>query len=246
MSHIRGDRHLDRANIMAAVEGSLKRLGTDYIDLYQIHWAERAITTQANRTRFADIPDAPTVVPIEATLEALAGVVAAGKVRHIGVANESPWGVMRYLEESGRRALPRIVTVQNGFSLLDRQFEIALAEVALREQVGLLGYSPLARGLLAGKFSSKEPPRTADGRARFSPKRMGATDAYVALAQRHGLDPAGMALAFVRQKPFTTAVLMASSSAEQLRENLRSLELTLSKELMKEIDSVHDEMPNPR
>jgi aryl-alcohol dehydrogenase-like predicted oxidoreductase len=246
MSHIRGERHLDKANIVAAVDGSLERLGTDYIDLYQVHWAQRAITTQANRTRFSDIPDTPTVVPIEETLDALAGVVAAGKVRQVGVANESPWGVMRYLEESGRRGLPRIVSIQNGFSLLDRQFEIALAEVAMREQVGLLAYSPLARGLLTGKYSAGESPKMPDGRPRFPAKRIAATDAYVALAKRHGLDPAAMALAFVRQKPFTTAVLMASSSADQLRENLSSLELTLSKDLMKEIDALHDETPNPR
>jgi aryl-alcohol dehydrogenase-like predicted oxidoreductase len=245
MSHIRGvDRHLDRANILAAVEGSLKRLGTDYLDLYQVHWPERPVST-AGRSRFSHIPDTPTLVPIEATLGALGEVVAAGKVRHIGVANETPWGVMHYLQLARERQWPRIVTVQNGFSLLSRQFELGLAEVALREQVGLLAYSPLARGLLTGKYVEGPPPLGADGRPRFSAKRMAATAVYVDLARRHGLDPTQMALAFVRQKPFTTAILTASSTVEQLRNNLKSVELTLSKDLLKAIDVVHDGAPNP-
>jgi aryl-alcohol dehydrogenase-like predicted oxidoreductase len=244
MSHIRGaDRRLDRANILAAVEGSLGRLQTDYIDLYQLHWPERPITT-LGRSRFSYIPDAATLVPLEETLAALAGLVTAGKVRYIGVANESPWGVMRYLAAAHEQGMPRIVSIQNGYSLLDRQFEIGLAEIALREQVGLLAYSPLARGLLSGKYLDQ--PRAMDGRGRFSDKRLAATAAYARLAQRHGLELPVMALAFVRQKPFTGAVLMAASSAAQLENNLRSLEVTLSKELMKEIDSIHDDSPNPR
>jgi aryl-alcohol dehydrogenase-like predicted oxidoreductase len=246
MAHIRGaDRHLDRANILAAVDGSLKRLGTDYIDLYQVHWPERPNTT-LGRSRFSYIPDTPTLVPIEETLEALGEVVAAGKVRHVGVANETPWGVMRYLELAQQRNLPRVASIQNGFSLLSRQFELGLAEFALREQVGLLAYSPLARGLLTGKYLSEDASKAAETRTRFSTRRLAATAAYVELAKRHGLDPASMALAFVRQKPFTTAVLMASSSAQQLEENLQSLDVTLSKDLLKEIDAIHDEMPNPR
>ncbi len=250
MTHIRGaGRRLDRANIMAAVDGSLKRLGTDYIDLYQVHWPERPITTLA-RSRFSFIPDAATLVPLEETLSALGDVVAAGKVRHVGVANETSWGVMRYLALSRERSLPRIVTIQNSFSLLDRQFEISLAEVAMREQVGLLAYSPLARGLLTGKYlesaSQSGAAQSGAGSGRFSAKRLHASAAYVGLAARYGLDPAAMALAFARQKPFTTAVLMAASSAAQLQDNLRSIDLTLPKELLKAIDSLHDEMPNPR
>lgn len=242
MTHIRGtDRRLDRANISAAVDGSLRRLRTDYIDLYQVHWPERPITTHG-RARFSYIADAPTLVTIEETLAALGELVTAGKVRHIGVANETPWGIMRYIIAAQERALPRIVSIQNGYSLLDRQFEVGLAEMAMREQVGLLAYSPLARGLLSGKYLD----RAGTEARRFSQKRLAATAAYADLAQRHGMDLTAMALAFVRQKPFTASVLMAASNAAQLESNLRSLDVTLSKELMKEIDSIHDDSPNPR
>lgn len=244
MTHIRGaGRRLDRANIQQAVEGSLRRLRTDYIDLYQLHWPERLITT-LGRSRFSHLPDAPDMVPIEETLGALGELVSAGKIRAIGVANETPWGVMRYLTAASERGLPRIVSVQNGYSLLDRQFEIGLAEISMREQTGLLAYSPLARGLLSGKHTGAV--QQVVGRPQFSERRIRATAAYAELAERHELTLATMALAFVRQKPFTTSVLMAASNAEQLQSNLASLEVTLPERLMKEIDSLHDAAPNPR
>lgn len=252
MTHVRGaDRRLDRANIVAAVEGSLKRLGTDIIDLYQVHWPDRPITT-LGRQRFSFIPDDPAPIPIADTLAALGELVAQGKVRQIGVANETPWGVMRYLALAEEQGLPRIATIQNGYSLLDRQFEIALAEVAMREQVGLLAFSPLAGGLLTGKYAT--PAAIAGSRSslfagfssRFSPRKLAATAAYIDLARQHGLDPAHMALAFVRQRPFTTSALMAASNADQLRNNLKSLDVTLSKDLVKAIDAIHDDHPNPK
>jgi aryl-alcohol dehydrogenase-like predicted oxidoreductase len=244
MTHIRGaNRRLDRANIVAAAEGSLRRLHTDYIDLYQVHWPERPITT-LGRPRFSYIPDTPTLVPIEETLAALAELVVAGKVRHIGVANETSWGILRYISAARELELPRIVSIQNGYSLLDRQFEIGLAEIAMREHVGLLAYSPLARGLLSGKYL--DHPATFGGRPRFSEKRLTVTAAYADLAKRHGMEVTAMALAFVRQKPFTTSVLIAASNAAQLESNLKSLDVTLSKELLKEIDAIHDDAPNPR
>jgi len=252
MSHIRGDtRHLDRANIVQAVDGSLRRLGTDYIDLYQVHWPERPITT-LGRSRYSWIPDTPALAPIEETLEALGEQVHAGKIRHIGVANETPWGVMRYLAAARESGVPRIVTVQNSYSLLDRYFELGLAEVAMREQVGLLAYSPLAGGMLTGKYVGA--PRPIPGTrsslspgfsARFTDKKMRATAAYTDLARQHGLEPAAIALAFVRQQPFTTSVLMAASSPSQLELNLRDLDLVLSKELLKQINAIHDDLPNP-
>lgn len=243
MSHIRGpDRRLDRDNIQAAVHGSLRRLGTDYIDLYQVHWPERPITT-LGRSRFSHLPDAPGLVPIEETLGALGELVTAGKVRHIGVSNESPWGVMRYLAAARERNLPRIVTLQSGYNLLDRQFELGLAEAAMREQLGLLAYSPLARGLLTDASS---PAKDTVSTRAIAPAKAAAVQAYLELARRHGLRLSQMALAFVRQKPFTAAVLMAATTAAQLENNLRSLEITLSKELLKEIDQLHDERPNPR
>src|SRR3984893_11855533 len=183
MTHIRGaNRRLDREHIFATVEGSLPRLRTDYINLYQVHWPERPITTHG-RARFSYIPDTPTLVSIEETLAALGELVVAGKVRHIGVANETPWGIMRYITAAHERGLPRIVSVQNGYSLLDRQFEVGPAEIAMREQVGLLAYSPLARGLLSGKYLD-EAPDTA-GRSRFSQKRLAVTAAYANLAKRN-------------------------------------------------------------
>jgi aryl-alcohol dehydrogenase-like predicted oxidoreductase len=253
MTHIRGpSRRLDSANIFAAAEGSLRRLGTDYIDLYQIHWPERPITT-LGRSRFSHIPDDPDLVPIEVTLGALGALVKAGKVRHIGVANESPWGVMRYLALAETKGLPRIAAIQNGYSLLDRQFELGLAEIAMREQVGLIAHSPLAGGLLTGKYAAGTPIAGSRSSlspafvsARLSPRKLAAATAYADLARRHGLEPAAMALAFARQRPFTTAVLMAASRAAQLRNNLASLGLTLPKELIKEIDAIFDDHPNPK
>jgi aryl-alcohol dehydrogenase-like predicted oxidoreductase len=252
MNHVRGpERRLDRTNIQAAVDASLKRLGTDYIDLYQVHWPERPITT-LGRTRFSHLPDAPGLVPIEETLEALAELVWSGKVRQIGVCNESPWGVMRYLAAAESKGQPRIASVQNSYSLLDRQFELGLAETAMREQVGLIAYSPLGGGLLTGKYSEAAPIEGTRSvmpgfaQARFTPNKLAATAAYVELARAHGLDPADMALAFVRQRPFTTSVLMAASRVSQLEANLRGLEVTLSKELIKAIDAIHDDLPNPK
>jgi aryl-alcohol dehydrogenase-like predicted oxidoreductase len=150
LAHIRGEnRRLDRANIGQAVDDSLRRLGTDYIDLYQVHWSERAITT-LGRSRFSNLPDRPGQVPIEETLLALSEVVAAGKVRAIGVCNESPWGVMCYLAAAQRTGAPRLASIQNGYSLLDRSFELGLAEVAMREQVGLVAYLRPQRTLRNG------------------------------------------------------------------------------------------------
>lgn len=252
MTHIRGaNRCLDRANIAAAVDDSLRRLGTDYIDLYQIHWPERTVTT-LGRSRFSHIADAPELTSIEETLKALGEQVKAGKIRHIGIANETPWGVMRYLAAANEFGVPRIVTIQNGYSLLDRYFELGLAEVAMREQVGLLAYSPLAGGVLTGKYLAEAKPipgsrssLSPSFSARFTDKKLAATAAYVDLARQHGLEPVAMALAFVRQQPFTTSVLMAASNPAQLELNLGCVDLSLSKELIKQINAIHDDRPNP-
>ncbi|MGE3692853.1 MAG: aldo/keto reductase [Novosphingobium sp.] len=254
MTHIRGaKRKLDRDNIAAAVDASLKRLGTDYIDLYQVHWPERAVSTHG-RQRFSLLSDTPGQVAIEETLAALAEQVSIGKVRAIGVCNETPWGVMRYLFMSDLMNVPRIASIQNGYSLLDRQFEIGLAEVATREHVGLIGYSPLASGTLTGKYGAIPAPiegsRSQDNpgfvKRLFSPGRRQAIAAYGELASRHGLDPAHMALAFAAGQPFMASVLMAASSAEQLRGNLGAIGLTLPKDVTQAINAIHDSQPNPR
>ena len=252
LSHIRGDgRCLDRANIARAVEDSLRRLGTDCIDLYQVHWPERIIST-LRRSRYSPIPNEPGQVPIEETLAALSDQVSAGKVRHIGVCNESPWGVMKYLSAAEKSGAPRIVSIQNSYSLLDRLFETGLAEVAVNEQVGLIGYSPLASGLLTGKYSdgTRQIPGSRSSlipafASRFSARVIAATDAYVALAREFAMDPAHMALAFARQQSFVTSTLMAASQAEQLAHNLGSLDVSLSKEVIRAINRIHDDNPNP-
>jgi aryl-alcohol dehydrogenase-like predicted oxidoreductase len=253
MTHIRGaKRCLDRANIAAAVESSLRRLGVDAIDLYQVHWTERPITT-LRRARFSHLPDTADLVPLEETLEALSEQVAAGKIRQIGICNESPWGAMRYLALSDQKGLARIASIQNSYSLLDRSFEIGLAEIAIREQLGLIGFSPLSSGLLTGKYRNNAAPIAgsrsslfAGFETRFAPAVLAAANEYAAIAEQHGLEPAHMALAFAAQQPFMTSVLMAASSAAQLERNLGAVNVKLSKDVVKQINAVHDRHPNPR
>jgi len=259
MTHIRGEnRHLDRTNIAEAVDASLKRLGTDVIDLYQIHWPERAVSTHG-RQRFSALPDAPGQVSIEETLAALSEQVSLGKIRAVGVCNETPWGVMRYLFMSDLMTVPRVASIQNGYSLLDRQFEIGLAEVAMREGLGLIGYSPLASGTLTGKYGSSNngegaapiPGSRSDGSPTFisrmlSPASQQAIAAYGEVAKAHGLELAHMALAFAAQQPFMASVLMAASSAEQLASNLGAIDLVLPKEVIGAINQIHDAHPNPK
>ena len=250
MTHIRGaGRRLDRTNIRRACEDSLRRLGTDRLDLYQLHWPERAVTT-LGRARWSRVADAPEQVPIEETLAALGELVAEGKVRAVGVCNESPWGVMRFLAEAERSGLPRLASIQNGYSLLDRQFELGLAEVAMREGVGLIAYSPLARGTLTAKY--RNVPVDAAGLSpgfaarMLSENRKHAIAAYADLAAAHAMEPAHMALAFARQQPFMASVLMAASTAEQLRGNLGAIGLSLPREVVQAINAIHDAHANPR
>jgi aryl-alcohol dehydrogenase-like predicted oxidoreductase len=253
MTHIRGaKRCLDAKNIAAAVEASLQRLGVDVIDLYQVHWPERAITT-LRRSRYSYIPDAPELVPLEETLAALSAQVAAGKVREIGICNESPWGAMRYLALAEQKGLARIASIQNSYSLLDRLFECGLAEIAVREQTGLIGYSPLASGLLTGKYRAAAAPIEgsrsslfAGFEARFAPAVLKAANDYAELADALGLAPAHLALAFAAQQPFVTSTLMAASSAGQLQGNLGAIGVKLPKEAVQKINAIHDRDPNPR
>ena len=253
MRHIRGEtRCLDRANIRQAVEDSLRRLGTDFIDLYQVHWADRPITT-LGRVRYSLVPEPPATIAIEDTLAALSELVAEGKLRAIGVCNESPWGVMRWLAAAELPGQARIASIQNGYSLLDRGFELGLAEVAMRESCGLIAYSPLAGGLLTGKYGADPAPipgsrssQNAGFLGRLSPGRQRAIAAYAQLAGAHGLEPAHMALAFAKAQPFTTAVLMAASTASQLQHNLGAIDLALPKPLVQAINAIHDGEPNPR
>lgn len=250
LPHIRGgNNRLDRANIEAAVEGSLRRLQIDCIDYYQIHWPDR-------QSNYFGMPGYPwpaedDSVPIEETLDVLGDLVKAGKIREFGVSNETPWGVMRYLSLSEQRGLPRIQGIQNPYSLLNRGFETGLAEISHREQVGLLAYSPLGFGVLSGKYLGGQRPPEArltlfPDYTRYSNSQAElATEAYVKLAREAGLNPARMALAFVTSRPFTTSTIIGATTLEQLRSNIASAEMKLSAELLEAIDAIHQRYTNP-
>jgi len=248
--HIRGEgNQFDRKNLTEALDGSLERLQTDYVDLYQLHWPDRSTMT-FGRPSYPWVDDAYTV-PIEETLTVLAEFVKAGKVRHIGVSNETPWGVAQFLRAAEKLGLPRIVSIQNPYSLLNRTYEAGLSEYAHRDNVGLLAYSPLAFGWLSGKYEGGARPAGAritryERFARYSkPHAVQATTRYVELAKRHGLSPTQLALAFVNSRPFMTSNLIGATSLEQLKENIASVEVTLAPEVLAEIDALHELQPNP-
>lgn len=244
-----GQPRLDRPNIGKALDDSLRRLQTDYIDLYQLHWPERD-TNYFSRLGYVHNPDSDGV-PIAETLGVLGDLVKAGKIRHIGVSNETPWGVTEYLRAAEREGLPRIVSIQNPYSLLNRTFEIGLAEFAHRERTGLLAYSPLGFGVLTGKYLNNRKPGGArltlfDRFVRYTkPEGIAATEAYVELARKHGLEPAQMALAFVNSRPFMTSTIIGATTMDQLRQNIASADLRLPAEVLDEIEAVHTRQPNP-
>lgn len=250
VKHLRGgDNRLDRANIFAAADASLQRLQTDYIDLYQLHWPSRS-TNFFGKLGYQH-PEAEQVVPIEETLDALGDLVRAGKVRHIGLSNETPWGLHRFLRLAESAGRERVASIQNPYSLLNRSFEIGLAEMAIREEVGLLAYSPLAFGVLSGKFlNGARPPQSRIARwtrfARYTNEQGDrATVGYAQVATKHGLQMAQMALAFVRQQRFVTSVLLGATTLEQLKVNLESAAVTLGPEVMQDLEAVHRSCPNP-
>ncbi|MGF6920752.1 NADP(H)-dependent aldo-keto reductase [Paraburkholderia sp. 40] len=248
--HIRGEgNQFDRKNLTEALNDSLERLQTDYVDLYQLHWPDRSTMT-FGRPSYPWVDDAYTV-PIEETLTVLAEFVKAGKVRQIGVSNETPWGVAQFLRAAERLGLPRIVSIQNPYSLLNRTYEVGLSEYAHRDNIGLLAYSPLAFGWLSGKYEGGARPAGAritlfERFQRYSkPQAVQATTRYVELAKRHGMTPAQFALAFVNSRPFVTSNLIGATSLEQLKENIASADVKLSPEVLAEIDRLHELQPNP-
>ncbi len=249
-SHIRdGNNHYTRANLEAALDASLKRLQTDVIDLYQLHWPDRRANFFGHLSY--EHLDEEDTVPIEDILAVLDGFVKAGKVRHIGVSNETPWGLSRFLHVAETRGLPRIASVQNPYSLLNRTFDIGCAEIALRERVSLLGYSPLAFGRLTGKYFGGAKPATArltlwDRFMRYnSAQALAAADEYVALARQHGLDPAQMAIAWAVSRRVVTSVILGATSLAQLKQDIDSVKVTLSAEVLAGIDAIHARIPNP-
>lgn len=249
MEHIRGGSRLNRGQIQQAIDDSLTRLRTDYVDLYQLHWPERS-TNYFGKLGYTH-DEEEDAIALEETLSALKELVDAGKVRAIGLSNETPWGVMKALQLAERLDLPRVASVQNPYNLLNRSFEVGLAEVAHRENVGLLAYSPLAFGVLSGKYLDGARPEKArltlfERFQRYtSPLAEQATRAYVDIAREHDLDPAQMALAFVNSRSFLTSNIIGATTMEQLESNLASESLKLEQSVLDAIDEVHRRIPNP-
>lgn len=241
---------LSRAHIMEAVDKSLKRMRTDYIDLYQIHWPDRPVSAFGSNSTIFRHKEGPEH-SIESTMDTLADIVKSGKVRHIGISNETTWGAMTYLHHATVNKQPRIQSIQNAYSLVNRTFEINLAEMAMRENVGLLAYSPLAQGYLTGKYLDGALPAGSrkalfDRLQRYEmPGAHEAYAKYVALAREFGLDPAQMALAFVTSRPFTTSNIIGATTMEQLRTNIDSIDVAITPELEERIDAIHTIHSNP-
>jgi len=248
--HIRdGKARLDAKNIIAACEASLQRLQTDYLDLYQPHWPDRH-TNFFGQSGYRH-SEAESATPIEETLNALHTLVQAGKVRHIGISNETPWGAAQHLHLAETKGLLRIASIQNPYNLLNRSFEIGLAEIACREHIGLLAYSPLAFGVLSGKYLHNRQPAGArltlfKHYTRYSsPEARQATMAYIRVAKKYGLDPAQMALAFIRLQPFVGATIIGATTMQQLANNISSRETVLSDTCIADIERIQCQHPNP-
>lgn len=248
--HRDGRNDLDRQSVIEACDASLKRLGTDYLDLYQVHWPSRR-TNFFGVLRYRPAPE-DNSVPLEETLSAMQELVEAGKVRAIGLSNESSWGVTHALNLSDTKAFPRVASVQNPYNLLNRSYEVGLAEISLREDCGLLAYSPLASGFLTGKYLNGARPEG----ARFTlfsgtfgrylnEGGEAAMEKYVALANRSGLDPAQMANAFVNMQPFLTSNIIGATSLEQLKTALDTHDMVLPRDVIKEINKIETQHPMP-
>ena len=246
--YLRGGPRFTREQLMEAVDGSLRRLQTDCIDLYQLHWPDRYTTFFGQRGYFhREQPE----TPIDETLRALQELVSAGKIKTIGLSNETPWGTMKFLELADREGLPRVESIQNPYGLLNRTYEIAMAEVSHREDVGLLAYSPLGMGLLTGKYRHGAKPEGSRMAVfeRFTrydgAETLEATEQYLQLADEHGLNPTHMALAFVNTRPFVLSNIIGATTMEQLKMNIDSLDVNLSKDVLKGIEAIQQRLPNP-
>ncbi|MBM3542931.1 MAG: NADP(H)-dependent aldo-keto reductase [Alphaproteobacteria bacterium] len=239
---------LSEMQIMEAVEGSLRRLQTDYIDLYQLHWPDRPIRAFEG-LNYEHRDDESH--PIHDILTVLAKLVASGKVRFLGLSNETPWGVMSFLKAAEQHDLPRIVSIQNAFNLVNRVFEIGLSEIFYREQVSLLAYSPLGQGYLSGKYEDGAlPPHSRKTLFnRLGRYEMGngprAISTYVALAKKHGFDPAQMAIAFAVSQAFVASTIIGATTLQQLETDIAATGLRLSGDVLADIDRIHLDYPNP-
>ena len=245
-----GGNQFDEKNITEALDGSLKRLQTDYIDLYQLHWPERSVGMFGQLDFEYDPSD--TWTPIEEVLENLNNLVKSGKIRYVGLSNETPWGILNFLKIADKKKLPRMMTVLNCNSLVNRVFDIANSEVSIREQCGLLAYSPLAGGRLSGKYMNEKRPKNCrytlwPGRfSRHLTKRGELAIAkYVNLAKKYNIAPSTFANAFVINRPFVTSSIIGATSKKHLEENINCINIKLTEEMLKEIEDIHLSDPNP-
>jgi aryl-alcohol dehydrogenase-like predicted oxidoreductase len=248
-TYMRDKNDFSPASIQFALDQSLKRLQTDYIDLYQMHWPERKTNTFGQRG--FKIIEEGWEDNFHQVLETLQGFIQQGKIKNIGVSNETTWGMMRFLEESKKHNLPRISTIQNPYSLVNRSFEVGLSEICYRENVGLLAYSPMAFGVLSGKFLTGESHPNARINlfpqfARYnSENTREASRLYNEIAKDFGLTLTELALAFIEKQPFVTSTIIGATNLEQLEQNINTINVSLSEEIMLEVENVQNNFPNP-
>ncbi|MCM0594319.1 MAG: NADP(H)-dependent aldo-keto reductase [Gloeotrichia echinulata IR180] len=245
-----GNNKIDRRNIQQAIDDSLHRLQTDYIDLYQIHWPDRYVPT-FGQTAYNSEFERETVA-ISEQLTAFADVIKAGKIRYLGLSNETPWGVSEFIRLANQLELPKVVSIQNAYSLLNRAFDSGLAEVSRYTNVGLLAYSPLAFGFLTGKYIENQQLENTRislfpgfGQRYLKPNVQEAVVAYVEIAKKYNLTPAQLAIAFVRSRWFVKSTIIGATSLAQLQENIDSANVVLDKDILAEIDAVNTRYPNP-
>ena len=241
----------DKNNMNQAIDASLKRLKTDYIDLYQLHWPERRVPRFGVLDFKYDESDIDWT-PLEETLENLNSLIKKGKIRYVGLSNETPWGMMKFLQIAKEKNLPRMMSIQNVYSLVNRVFDTANSEVSIREQCGLLAYSPLAGGRLSGKYIGNNKPTNA--RYTLWPRRFSrhhtergelAIEKYVKVSTKYNISPSTFANAFVNDRPFVTSNIIGATSIQQLKENIDSINISLSQDILKEIEDIHLSDPNP-
>lgn len=250
LEHIREGPNFSEEHLVAAIKGSLERLQTDYLDIYQLHWPERS-TNFFGPLGYTHTSD-DQVTDFKRVLEILRGYVRQGIIRYIGISNETPWGLMQFLKYADEFDLPRVASIQNPYSLLNRTFEVGLSEMCQRENIACLPYSPLAGGLLTGKYENNAKPESArytlypNYFSRYShPNTLKATKDYVELAKKLKLTPTQMSLAFVNSRDFVTSTIIGASKEEQLRENIESIDIKLSEEALAAIEKIHLNFPNP-
>lgn len=250
MKHISNNLGFSRPRILEAIEGSFKRLQTDYVDLYQMHWPERK-TNYFGQLGYNHQEDDEWQDNFEEAISTMNDLVKEGKIRHWGLSNETSWGIMRSCAVSDTKAYPRPLSIQNPYNLLNRSYEVGLAEISIRENISLLVYSPMGFGLLSGKFHKKlDTPNDRINKfkqlARYnSPQSYEATARYIEIAENAGLTPAQMALAFVNSRSFVTSNIIGATSMSQLKENIASMKVKLSPDVLAAIDIVHKEISNP-